>query len=291
MRIGVNQFCWPDSFDIADAAQRAESIGFSCFEACLTAGKSVRGYGNGVTDSLDITSYYNRLLNTDSKEEDYRELKKMTDDIGLPISSVGGIVSFSIFSLSSEEASVAQKAEDAVKKMIDAAHIFEADTVLVIPGILTENMRYEYAYERVQARIARLADYADNVTLAVENVWNNFLYSPMELNRFVDETGKQNVGIYFDVANARRFGYPQQWILTMGHRIKKLHIKDYRISVDNINSFTNILDGDVDYPSIMKALKDIGYDGDLIVELIPPAKHMLDFTLRHAKNVLEKLIE
>ena len=68
-------------------------------------------------------------------------------------------------------------------------------------------------------------------------------------------------GICFDIANARRFGYPEQWIRTLGGRILEFHCKDYRMSVDNINGFTNLLDGDVNYPAVVAAIRDIGFDG------------------------------
>lgn len=136
-----------------------------------------------------------------------------------------------------------------------------------------------------------LADHAPQVNLMIENVWNNMLYSPLEMGRFVDETGKKNVGICFDIANARRFGYPEQWIRTLGSRIMEFHCKDYRMSVDNINGFTNLLDGDVNYPAVMEAIREIGFDGDLIVELIPPAHYLVDQTLGYARNTLAALLK
>ena len=161
----------------------------------------------------------------------------------------------------------------------------------MIPGVATEDMAYEEAYTTAQERVSELADYAPSVGLMIENVWNNMLYSPLELARFVDEMGRKNVGICFDIANARRFGYPEQWIRTLGGRILEFHCKDYRMSVDNINGFTNLLDGDVNYPAVMAAIRDIGFDGDLIVELIPPAHHLVERTLRHALETLRELCQ
>ncbi len=290
MKVGVNQFCWPTSYDVKDAMTLSKNIGFDSFEVCFTAGNSRSGSISGVTDALNISNYCNRLLNVDSNSEDIMELKKLAQDIGIRISSVGGIISFSIYPLTSPEISTAQKSQDAIKKMIEAAQMLEADTVLVIPGMLTEDMRYEEAYDRVQKRISNLADFAPEINLAIENVWNNFLYSPIEMNRFVDEMNKPNVGIYFDVANARTFGYPEQWILTLGQRIKKLHVKDFRMSIDNINGFTNILDGDVNYLKVINSLNRIGYEGDLIVELIPPAQYMVYESLKYARNTVNHLI-
>lgn len=290
MKIGVNQFCFPACVDIREALSRAADLGFDSFEVCLTAGREGGRASSDVTDALDISGYYNRLCNIDSKEQDFLTLGKMAQDAGIKIGSVGGIVSFSVYPLSAIDEGTAQKGMDAVKKMIDAAQVLGADTVLVIPGMLTEEMEYKEAYERVQRRIEILGAYAGDIKLAIENVWNNFLYSPLELCRFVDEIGRKNVGVYFDIANARRFGYPEQWIRTLSHRIMGLHVKDYRMSVDNINGFTNVLDGDVNYLKVMESLKAVGYDGTMTVELIPPAHFMVDSTLEHARKVCGNLI-
>ena len=176
-------------------------------------------------------------------------------------------------------------------RMIDAANILGAKTVQVIPGMLTSEMDYQKTFELVQSRLADLAANAGEINLAIENVWNNFLYSPLEINRLVDETGQTNLGVYFDIANARRFGYPEQWIRSMGCRIKMAHCKDYRLSIDNIHGFTNLLDGDVNYPAVIKALKETEFKGDLILELIPPSQHELEMTLSHGLNVLKTLLK
>lgn len=273
-----------------EALGRAKKLGYDTFEVCLTAGNHMAGSSSGVTDALDISRYYNRFCNTESTDQDFMLLKKMAQETGIRIGSVGGIVSFSVYPLSAAEEKTAAKSMDAVKKMVDAARIVGADTVLLIPGMLTENMEYRETYERVQKRVALLAEYAGDINIALENVWNNFLYSPLELCRFVDEIGRDNVGVYFDIANARRFGYPEQWIRTLSGRIKGVHVKDYRMDIDNIHGFTNILDGDVNYPKVMEALRSVGYDGQFTVELIPPAHHMVDQTLAHALRVCTDLI-
>lgn len=290
MKIGINQFCFPMSYDVRDAIASAKRLGFDSIELCFTAADSARA-GGGVTDALDISGYHNRLLNMNSTMEDLKELRAIADDNGIRVSSIGGIVSFSIFPLTSTDDVVAQKSMDAVRKMLDAACVLGADTVLVIPGMLTADMRYEAAYDLAQRRVAELAAHAPTIQLAIENVWNGMLYSPLEMSRFVDETGCANVGVYFDIANARRFGWPEQWIRTLGPRIRKFHCKDYRISVDTINGFTNLLDGDVDWPEVIAAIRENGYNGDLVVELVPPARHLVENTLVYAQETLRHLIQ
>ena len=214
-----------------------------------------------------LQDYYDQLLHEHAGEAEFLQLRRMAEEVGIPLCSVGGIISFSIYPLTAREPEVVQTSMDAVRRMLDAAQVLGAASALVIPGVATEDMAYEEAYTTAQERVSELADYAPSVGLMIENVWNNMLYSPLELARFVDEMGRKNVGICFDIANARRFGYPEQWIRTLGKRILEFHCKDYRMSVDNINGFTNLLDGDVNYPAVMAAIRDIGFDGDLIVEL------------------------
>ena len=291
MKIDINQFCYPMSYDVKDAIEATARMGFDSIELCFTAGRGGVSGAGGVTDALDISGYYNRLLNVDSTEADFKALRRLADDANLRVSSVGGIASFTLWPLTSRDPAVAEQSMSAVRKMIDAARILGADTVLVIPGLVTEDMPCEWAYETAQSRVAELADYAPEIRIGIENVWNNMLYSPMELNRFVDGTGRANVGIYFDIANARRFGYPENWIRCMGGRILKFHCKDYRMSLDNINAFTNLLDGDVNYPEVMRAMSEIGYDGDLVVELTPPAHYLVESTIAYARKTLLELLD
>lgn len=290
MNIGVNQFCFPMTYDVRDAVLAARRLGFDSIEVCLTAADAARP-GGGVTDALDISSYHNRLLNIHSTREDIRELGRIAQDAGVRIASIGGIVSFSIYPLTARDPAVAEKSMDAVKRMLDAADVLGAKNVLVIAGMLTPDMRYEEGYDLAQERVARLARHAPHIGIGIENVWNGMLYSPLEMNRFVDETGMKNVGIYFDIANARRFGSPEQWIRTLGKRILSFHCKDYRMSLDNINAFTNLLDGDVNYPAVIEAIREIGYDGDLVVELTPPAHYLVENTLAYALGTLKDLLK
>ena len=291
MRIGINQFCFPSPCGVREAMERAKALGYECMEICLTADQQPGRSAGGVTDALDISGYFNPLLHEHAGEAEFTALRALSEEVGMPLSSVGGIVSFSIYPLTAREEETARKSMDAVRRMLDGAQAVGASAALVIPGMLTPDMGYQEGYDLAQERLALLADYAPGVCLMIENVWNNMLYSPLEMARFVDETGRANLGICFDIANARRFGYPEQWIRTLGKRIREFHCKDYRMSVDNINGFTNLLDGDVNYPAVMEAIRETGFDGDLMVELIPPAHFLVDQTLRHARETLETLCQ
>ena len=94
MRIGINQFCFPAPCDVREALERAKALGYDCVEICLTADKQENLRAGGVTDALDISGYFNRLLHENAGEKQFRELRAMVDEVGIPLCSVGGIVSF-----------------------------------------------------------------------------------------------------------------------------------------------------------------------------------------------------
>src|SRR5690606_16928419 len=99
------------------------------------------------------------------------------------------------------------------------------------------------------------------VQVCVENVWNKFLLSPLEMRGFLDGLKSSSVGSYFDVGNVLATGYPEHWIQLLGSRIKRVHFKDYRRAVGTADGFCDLLSGDVNWPGVVSALCSIGYDG------------------------------
>jgi L-ribulose-5-phosphate 3-epimerase len=102
------------------------------------------------------------------------------------------------------------------------------------------------------------------VVIGIENVWNKFLLSPIEFARYVDEFKSPFLRAYFDVGNVVLFGYPQDWIRTLGSRIIKLHVKGF--DAKRIK-FVNLRDGTIDWPEVRRALKEINYSGFMSAEL------------------------
>jgi hexulose-6-phosphate isomerase len=162
-------------------------------------------------------------------------------------------------------------AVEAVQRAIRAARLLGADTLLVIPAVVNEQVSYEQAWAIGQAALRALVPTAEHygVCLAVENVWNKFLLSPLEMARFVDEIEHPLVKVYFDVGNAVLVGYPEQWIATLGARIRRVHLKDFSTRVGNINGFVQLLEGDVAWPAVMAALRRVGYDSYVTSEVAP----------------------
>lgn len=143
--------------------------------------------------------------------------------------------------------------------------------VLLHPGQLKPETRYDDAWlwTRDALRACIPAVERTGVILAIENVWNKFLLTPLEMQRMVDEVNHPLIGAYFDVGNCIIFGYAEQWVAVLGARIKKVHVKDFRRegSGGTIQGFCQLLDGDADYPKVMAELRRIGYDDYLTSEV------------------------
>jgi hexulose-6-phosphate isomerase len=168
--------------------------------------------------------------------------------------------------LSSPDPAVAEKGAKEVADALKSANELGAENILLVPAVVNENTRYVDAYERSQAHLRKLAAEAEKqrIMILVENVWNNFLLSPIEFARYVDEIGSPWVQAYFDVGNVLAFGWPEDWIRTLGNRIKKVHLKDFKRGTQQ---FVNLLEGDVNWPEVRKALHEVGYRGYLTAEL------------------------
>jgi hexulose-6-phosphate isomerase len=180
-----------------------------------------------------------------------------------------------------------------------AAIALGADAILQIPGYVqimwdpkSPVIPYDVAWERslrIYRELARVAE-KHRVYLCVENVWNKFLLSPLEMRAFVDAIGSPYVQVYFDVGNQLAVGFPEQWIRILGARVRRIHLKDFRNAVGNINGFVTLLEGNVHWSEVMKAVREVGYDGYLTAEYGPYA-HGPDVLLAHLAASMDRIIE
>ncbi len=199
--------------------------------------------------------------------EDLNEAKRLCEPAkaaGTPIHSIcyGGWHA----PLSDPDPGVRERGLDGMKTALKCANAIGATTVLLVPAVVTESVSYADAYKRSQECIRKLLPTAEEmqVVIAVENVWNKFLLSPLEFARYVDEFESPWLRAYFDIGNVILFGFSQDWIRTLGKRIVRIHLKDFK---RNGYQWVNLLDGDVNWPQVRRALDDIGYKGFLTTEL------------------------
>lgn len=177
--------------------------------------------------------------------------------------------------LTHPDPAVRQDGMDGVRTALHDAAVYGASAILLVPGIVNAEASYDIAYRRSQEQIRELIPLAEElgVIIAIENVWNQFLLSPLEAARYVDELNSPFVKWYLDVGNVINYGFPEQWIRIMGERIAMIHIKEFsRQKRDEEGLWqgfrVNLMEGDNNWPKIMNALKETGYNGYAIAE--PP---------------------
>ena len=181
--------------------------------------------------------------------------------------------------LLSLDASQREKGIRSVNRSLEIARTLAVDTILLHPGQLTVEGTYQMVWDNLLGILKDLAAVAASkkVAIGLENVWNKFLLSPKETREFIDAVGSEWVGVYLDTANMMAFGYPEHWIRQLGSRIKCVHFKDFKREA---HQFVNLLDGDTDWPSVMRELRTIGYDGYVIHEVGGDREAQIDIAKR-----------
>ncbi|MHC4712370.1 MAG: sugar phosphate isomerase/epimerase family protein [Planctomycetota bacterium] len=222
-------------------------------------------------------------LTPETSKADCRRIASDARKAGVRLSSLATGL-FWDTSLTANDAAVREKALDIARSLIEKAAWLGVDAVLVVPGAVdvfflpnAERIPYDVCHDRALRAMKKLAPVAakHKVRIGVENVWNKFLLSPLEMRDFVDKVSSKYVGVYFDVGNVLLTGFPQHWIKILGKRIVRIHIKDFKTSVGTVEGFVDLLKGDVPWKEVMKALKAIKYNSFITAEMIPPKKGLV----------------
>jgi L-ribulose-5-phosphate 3-epimerase len=175
------------------------------------------------------------------------------------------------FPLSSADPDVVNRSVAGMETSLRNAKAWGADAVLLVPAVVDQSTSYRDAWTRSQRVIReRLLPMAKQlgVVIAVEEVWNKFLLSPLEFARYVDELDSPWLKAYFDVGNVVFYGYPQDWIRALGPRIAKVHLKDFQLDRPNGRfAWKNLGEGDIDWPAVRRAFADVGYEGYFTTEI------------------------
>ena len=166
----------------------------------------------------------------------------------------------------------------------------DANDVTFFAG--SEIIDYDVVYQRSQEALKELAPYAQEkgVIIGIENIWNKFLLSPMEFRTFLDEIGSDYVGAFLDVGNMVLYGYPEHWIKILGHRIKKVHFKDYRRDAKGLAGFVDLLAGDVDWVKVINAFEAVGYQGWASAEMCPTYRLYTDQIIYNASAAMDCIL-
>lgn len=220
------------------------------------------------------------------------ELLKARDASNLPVAGVIDSVHWGK-PLSSPDPRVREQGFKGLKLALDEAGQLGCERLLLVPAVVDKNTSYADAYTRSQELIKQAVPFAEKARcrIAVENVWNQFLLSPLEAARFIDEIGSPWVGWHFDIGNIIAFGWPEQWLRTLGPRVLNLHIKEFsrrKRDDEGLRKGFNVElgEGDNDWPAVMRALDDIAYHGWAILEVPGGDATRLKFLAERTDKIL-----
>ncbi len=232
----------------------------------------------------------------------WQKVREIADKVGIELSGLATGLYWGANG-ASDDAATRAKAAEILEKQIRCAQAIGVDTILVVPAAVgvdfipdCEVVPYDVAYERATELIANALPLAREagVTIGIENVWNKFLLSPLEMKAFLDQFDDAHVAAYFDVGNVLATGYPEHWIKILGNRIKRVHFKDYRRNVGSADGFVDLLSGDINWDQVNAALNEIGYDSWVAAEMIPPVpfyKHAPEVLIENTSRAMDAIFK
>jgi hexulose-6-phosphate isomerase len=262
------------SCPVSTALSAAKEAGFDGLELCVGAGG---------------------VLTPETDQATCRRYAAQAADLGLAIETVACGLSWA-WSPTHPDPEVRRRSIELQAAALQRTAWLGAQAMLFVPGAVLIPWDPSYApvpYDRAVAwareAVVELGRTAAEVgvDLGVENVWNGLFYSPLELAAFIDEIDNPRVGVYFDLGNVLNHQqWPPHWIEILGPRLKRVHVKDFKLAVGNLDGFCDLLDGDVPFAETMAALRAIGYDGTLVAEMMPPDPTLLARTSRALDQIL-----
>lgn len=259
-----------------------------CFELAKDAGFE------GVELALDEVGE----INLDSTREDMEEIKAYAEEAGIELYSLASGLYWK-YNYTASTSEIREKAKSITRKQLQLAAWLGCKSILVVPGSVgvdfepnSEVIEYDVAYERCYEALKELAPVAEElqVELCIENVFNKFLLSPLEMRDLIDKVNSPYVGAYFDVGNVLYCGYPEHWIKILGNQIRKVHLKDFRRDICGMKGFVDILSGDVNFVAVKNMLDKIGYQGWVTAEMLPPYKQYPETILYNTSNAMDKIL-
>ena len=277
--INIWSFCGP--WDLEEKFALAAKHGFTAIEPDLTE---------------------DGPIGMENSDDELRKVKALAGKHGLELSGLATGLYWGANGASAD-AATREKAAAILDRQIHCAEVLGIDAILVVPATVgadfipgCEVVPYADAWERGSELIREALPAAEKagVTICVENVWNKFLLSPLEMKQFVEQFDSLRVGVYFDAGNTLACGYPEHWIPVLGDHIKRVHFKDYRRAAGSVDGFCDLLSGDIDWPAVVGALKAIGYDGWVAPEMIPPVpfyKHHPEVLIGNTKCALDAILD
>ncbi|MCB1120781.1 MAG: sugar phosphate isomerase/epimerase [Verrucomicrobiae bacterium] len=279
MKKSISIWSFYGDWDLKQKLQIARDAGFEGFEIDVS--------GDGP-------------INLDTTDAELDDIRTLADEVGITLSGVATGMYWE-FNPASANPETVDKAKQVLEQQIRAASHLGVDTILVVPGAVgadfipgCEEIPYQLAWERATAFVKQAIPLAEElgVNIGIENVWNKFLLTPLEMKLFIEQFNTSHVGSYFDVGNVLANGYPEHWITILADHIKRVHFKDYRRAVGSVDGFCDLLSGDVNWPAVMASLKQAGYNGWVAAEMIPPVpfyKYAPETLIENTSRAMDKI--
>ena len=278
--INLWAFPYPDKMNLRECLQLAKDAGF-----------------DGIELNYDLESD----LSPKSGPKDFQAIRKMSDEIGIAIS---GLCSFLFwpYPLTSNNPTERKRGMELAGLMTEAAHHLGTDNLLVVPGAVHMPWREDHeptpndiCDQRAKEAIKKLLPKAEklNVHLNMENIFfNGYLLSPDEMIRFVDGFDSEYIHVHFDTGNIMLFQFPEHWIRILGNRIRNVHLKEFtkKGTDHSLESFRPLLDGTTNWPVVMEAFNEIGYDGYLTFEYFHPYQHYPEALIYQTSDSLNRML-
>ena len=278
--INLWAFPYPQKLSLRQCLQLAKDAGF-----------------DGVELNYDLESDVSAKVG----EKELTAVRKMAEEIGIAIS---GLCSFLFwpYPLSSNDPAKRARGNELGAKMVEAAGILGTENLLVVPGAVGipwrddhEPVPNDVCEQRAREAVARLIPLAEKhkVYINLENIFfNGFLMTPMEMNSFVDSFKSDRVRVHFDTGNIMEYQFPEHWIRILGKRIKNVHLKEYtkKGTDHSLEAFRPLLDGTTNWPAVLDAFADVGYDGYLTFEYFHPWQHWPEAFIFQTSDSLDRML-
>ena len=259
-----------------------KGISYLSFENGLSNNESIESAlsqtKNNGFDALELSVSGEGVINTNTSKAECELIRKKIENSGVFVDSIATGMSWGV-SPTSNDKSIREKSISLHQDALKVANYLDCKTLLFVPGVVKspispEIVRYDRALDRLREAINQMLPIAEdlNVDLCMENVWNGFFYSPIELRDFVDSFDSDRLGVYLDIGNLIGYQqYPPHWVELLNSRIKRVQIKDFQENFDWTGSFSfcDIGAGDVPWKETIEALKTIEYKSTIIAEMLP----------------------
>ncbi len=278
--INLWAFPYPQRWSLAECFKVAKEAGF---------------------DAVELNFDLDGEFSAEAGDDQIREIGALARNSGIEISGVCSFL-FWPYSMTHNDPETRQRGRDLAARMIEAAELLGTENLLIVPGAVcvpwldnVEPVPNDVCERRAKEAIEQLIPKAEKagVYLNMENIFaNGFLFSPQEMNAFVDSFHSDRVMVHFDTGNIMEYQFPEFWIPMLGRRIKNVHLKEFdrRGSEFSLNAFRPLLDGTTNWPAVMEAFRKIGYEGYLTFEYFHPFSHYPEALIHHTSDALDRLL-